>query len=118
MSSKMDADREKEKTGAERRRFPRIETRGFCLLGGSEEKFQIINIGPGGLRISSPMEFEEGNRYRLKIFLELGHRFETQAYVVWSHRIVGSPFGDFEVGFKFVDLPVQEFHRLRNLVDG
>ena len=114
----MEADRNKEGSSVERRRFPRMAAKGFCLLHGSEGKFQIINIGPGGLRISSPRAFEEGERYRLKIFLEIGHRFETQAYVVWSHRIDDSPGVGFEVGFKFVDLPVREFHRLRNLVDG
>lgn len=114
----METNKEKEGNRVERRRFPRLEAKGFCLLHDSEGKFQIINIGPGGLRIFSPRAFEEGERHRLKIFLELGHRFETQAYVVWSHRIGDNPMGGFEVGFKFVDLPIQEFHRLRSLVGG
>lgn len=105
-----------EKSPDEKRQWPKIDKEGCCFVDGSEVAYQIKNIGPGGIRISSPEEIEPGTKSRLHISLKDGHQFESSGYVIWcSENGEGSP-NMYEVGFKFVDLHPEDIRHIKKLL--
>jgi len=112
----MTHERLREKAPEENRRWPRIEIEGHCFIGQSEVMYKIKNIGPGGIRISSPTEFEPGDKFRLQVSLEDGFQFETLGYVVWCLEAQAEEQKSYEVGFKFVDLQTEEFQHIKKLI--
>ena len=104
------------KSPAEKRQWPRIDIKGHCFIDQSEVMYKIRNIGPGGIRISSPAEFEPGDKFRLQVQLEDGFQFETLAYVVWCLENGEDPQSNYEVGFKFLGLHTQDFQHIKKLI--
>jgi hypothetical protein len=105
-----------EKSPSEKRQWPRIDIQGHCYIDRSEIMYKIRNIGPGGIRISSPAEFEPGDKFRLQIYLEDGFHFDTLAYVVWCLENPEERPSNYEVGLKFVGLHSEDFKHIKKLI--
>jgi hypothetical protein len=105
-----------EKSPVEKRRWPRIEIEGFCFIEQKEGMYRIRNIGPGGIRISSPTEFDAGEKFKLQVSLRDGYQFETVGYVVWCLEQPENVKDNYEVGFKFVSLQTEDFKHIKKLI--
>ena len=112
MQLKLDTRRVK----VERRRHPRKKVQGYCQIDQSKDRFKIVEISPGGLRISCSHKIEGGRKMEMSVSLKNGYQFETNAYLVWTMEY---PSGDqtyYEIGFAFENLSMWDSHQLKVLV--
>ena len=112
MQLKMDNRTDK----VERRRYPRKKIQGLCQIDQSKELHQIVEISPGGLRISTANKIESGRQVEMNVFLKNGYQFETNANVVWIMERPSEENVHYEIGFIFEDLSMWDTHQLKVLV--
>ena len=100
----------------ERRRFSRKKTEGYCQIDQSRDRYRIVDISPGGLRISCPHKIDGGRQVEMNVSLKNGYQFETNAYVVWIMEYPTEKEEYYEIGLAFEDLTMWDSHQLKVLV--
>ena len=109
MSSKKD----NKKPEVERRRYPRMEAQGYSRNTSSKKEYRIINISLGGLRIQSNERMKEGKKFNLEVFLTDGIEVKSEVKVVWIFKLQPGTPGLYDVGLKFIHLPVEGYNKLK-----
>lgn len=100
----------------ERRRHSRKKIQGYCRIEHSREKYKIVDISPGGLRICCPHKIEGGRQIEMSVTMKNGYQFETNAYVVWIMEFPSDEQQHFEIGFAFENLSMWDSHQLKVLI--
>lgn len=112
MQLKTDTGKERK----ERRRFSRRKIQGYCHIDRSPERYKIVDISPGGLRVCCPRKIEGGQKVEIFINLKNGYQFETNAYVVWTMEFSSKDQKQYEIGLAFEDMTIWDSHQLKVLV--
>jgi hypothetical protein len=100
----------------ERRRYSRKQIQGYCQVNHLKDRYSIVDISPGGLRITCPKKIEGGRLVELNVSLKNGYQFEANAYVVWIMEYLSKNQKYYEIGLAFEDLSMWDSHQLKILV--
>jgi len=106
------------KSGAERRRFPRVKApvsyRPARTFG---PRRRISDISLVGVHVYSDERFKKRKRLEIELFLPDGHSIVATARVVWIKELPPESDAPYDVGFEFINLPPHAFNELKYVLD-
>ncbi len=80
---------------------------------------RAINASEGGLFLYLPEQMEMGQYLRMKLFFTSGsamNAIEMVVGVVWKDIHVGTDWGSYRCGVKFVDISPEDMSKLKNFL--
>ncbi len=96
---------ESDKSGKEKRRFPRITAPVYYRVANSENLRQrVSNISVGGVRIYSDERYEIGQQLELELFFPNDVSGKGVARVVWIKELPPGSGPVYDVGLEFLEL--------------
>jgi c-di-GMP-binding flagellar brake protein YcgR len=97
---------ESDKSGEERRRFPRIAAPVYYRLAKSDDLRQrVSNISLGGVRLYSDERYEIGQTLDLELFFPNDVSGKVTAIVRWIKELPPGSGAVYDVGLEFLELP-------------
>jgi len=85
------------------------------------EHGQAINASEGGLLLYLPEQMEMGNHLRLRLYFTMGselNAIETVVEVVWVDMHLGTDWGDYRTGVRFIEISTEDIGKLKNFLRG
>jgi len=85
------------------------------------EHGQAINASEGGLLLYLPEQMEMGNHLRLRLYFTIGselNAIETVVEVVWLDMHLGTDWGDYRTGVRFIEISTEDIGKLKNFLRG
>ena len=83
------------------------------------EHGQAINASEGGLLLYLPEQMEMGNHLSLKLYFTIGselNAIETVVEVVWVDMHLGTDWGDYRTGVRFIEISTEDIGKLKNFL--
>ncbi len=95
-----------DKSGKDRRRFPRIAAPVYYRVAKSEDLRQrVSDISMGGVRLYSDERFEIGQKLDLELYFPNDVSGKVIARVVWIKELPPGAGAVYDVGLEFLELP-------------
>lgn len=105
--------------GVERRQFPRVSAPMYCRPARRRllRRRKVVDVGLGGMRVYSDEAFKVGDRMEIDLLHEDGDDFVTcVAEVAWTREIPGGDPASYDLGLRFLDVPVEARAMISRLV--
>jgi c-di-GMP-binding flagellar brake protein YcgR len=103
----------------DRRQFPRVAAPMHCRPARRRllRRRKVVDVGLGGMRVYSDDAFASGDRLEIDLLRADGDDFVTcLTEVVWIRELEGGQPARYDVGLRFLEIPVAARALIENLV--